>query len=45
MSTFDIRYENGWFFNKSLAKVVRKSSKWKNEKQKNSIYLGQAKSK
>ena len=33
------------FFIRFLAKVVRKSSKWKNEKQKPSVFLGPLKSK
>lgn len=37
MRTFDIRYEMGNFFHKSLAKAVTKLSKWKNEKWKTSI--------
>lgn len=37
MRTFDIRYEMGNFFHKSLAKAVTELSKWKNEKWKTSV--------
>ena len=40
MSTFDIRYENWWFLDKIFGKSGWKSSKWKNEKQKTSVFLG-----
>ena len=38
MRTFDICYENGRFFHKSLAQAGRKSSKSKNQKWKISVF-------
>ena len=35
MRTFDIRYENGWFFHRSLVKAVR--NRQTNEKLKTSV--------
>ena len=38
MRTFDIRYENGRFFHKSLTQASRTSSKSKNQKWKISVF-------
>ena len=37
--TFDIRYENGWFFHRSFVKAVRNRQR-KNEKLKTSVLEG-----